>query len=165
MQMSLDDMLRKTNFEKLQDAIADALKDEQYGYTVSVVENKGYFAIKTKALLAVKITEKKTGTVVEFKSKCDEYFEGVNIVHGKDEMSKITLNDFDELLALAKPMAKTALSILDELRGELFGCCSRYMECSDERKCVHPDRVFARDCAYKRNLENGKIFYGKNKNA
>lgn len=45
-----------------------------------------------------------------------------------------------------------------------FGCCSRYVECSDLLKCINPDKKLARGCQYKNNLENDKIFYGKNKN-
>ena len=45
-----------------------------------------------------------------------------------------------------------------------FGCCSRYIECSDALKCINPDKKLARGCQYKDNLESGKIFYGKNKN-
>lgn len=47
---------------------------------------------------------------------------------------------------------------------EPFGCCSRYLECSDKRRCIQPDRELARDCKYKRHLEEGRIFYGKNRN-
>lgn len=45
-----------------------------------------------------------------------------------------------------------------------FGCCSRYVQCSDEKMCVQPDKEFAKGCHYKINLENNRIFYGKNKN-
>lgn len=45
-----------------------------------------------------------------------------------------------------------------------FGCCSRYVECSDLKNCINPDSTFALGCLYRVNLENGKIFYGKNKN-
>lgn len=45
-----------------------------------------------------------------------------------------------------------------------FGCCSRYEMCSDAKKCVHENKLFACACQYKRNLESGRIFYGKNKN-
>jgi len=47
---------------------------------------------------------------------------------------------------------------------ESFGCCSRYNECSNEMKCLHPDIKFAKGCIYKTHLENGRIFYGKNRN-
>lgn len=45
-----------------------------------------------------------------------------------------------------------------------WDCCSRYMECSDAKKCVHPDKVFALDCGYRKILDSGRIFYGDNRN-
>jgi len=47
---------------------------------------------------------------------------------------------------------------------EMFGCCSRFEQCSDELKCINPDSTLARGCMYKLKLEAGVIFYGKNKN-
>lgn len=41
-----------------------------------------------------------------------------------------------------------------------FGCCSRYRECSDARRCLAPD--IGHGCMYRRNLEAGRIFYGRN---
>ena len=46
----------------------------------------------------------------------------------------------------------------------MFGCCSRFVECSDARKCVHENKLFSMACHYRHNLDNGRIFYGKNKN-
>lgn len=45
-----------------------------------------------------------------------------------------------------------------------FGCCHLYLECSDQKECVHPNPFHAYSCMYKKNLENGKVFYGKNRN-
>lgn len=45
-----------------------------------------------------------------------------------------------------------------------FGCCSKYVECSDAKKCLHQNSMYARGCYYRKNLEAGKIFYGKNCN-
>ena len=45
-----------------------------------------------------------------------------------------------------------------------WDCCSRYMECSDARACVHPDKGFALGCGYRKILNTGRIFYGKNRN-
>lgn len=45
-----------------------------------------------------------------------------------------------------------------------FGCCGKYLECSDNMKCMHPDNNYSKGCYYRANLENGKIFYGANKN-
>ena len=43
-----------------------------------------------------------------------------------------------------------------------YSCCARYVECSDAKKCIHPDKDMAFGCYYKKNLMNGRIFYGDN---
>ncbi len=45
-----------------------------------------------------------------------------------------------------------------------FGCCSSFEKCSDNKKCLHKDNLYARACSYRKNLENGRIFYGINRN-
>lgn len=45
---------------------------------------------------------------------------------------------------------------------EYFGCCGKYNECSDAKKCLHDDQLYSKACYYRKNLEAGNIFYGKN---
>lgn len=45
-----------------------------------------------------------------------------------------------------------------------FGCCHRFKECSDAKKCLHPNKLYATACMYRNHLDAGRIFYGKNKN-
>lgn len=45
-----------------------------------------------------------------------------------------------------------------------FACCGLYEKCSDALKCIHADLQYAKACQYRKNLEAGHIFYGKNKN-
>ena len=40
-----------------------------------------------------------------------------------------------------------------------FACCSRYEECSKEKKCIHKNKLYAMACQYRKNLEAGNIFY------
>lgn len=40
-----------------------------------------------------------------------------------------------------------------------FGCCHLYKECSAAKKCLHYDLFYAKACWYRKNLEQGKIFY------
>lgn len=42
----------------------------------------------------------------------------------------------------------------------LFGCCSLYVECSDEKECLRWRDEEYLGCSYRRNLEAGRIFYG-----
>lgn len=45
-----------------------------------------------------------------------------------------------------------------------FGCCHKYVACSDARHCVHANPFYAVGCTYKKSLDAGRIFYGSNKN-
>ena len=47
---------------------------------------------------------------------------------------------------------------------DTFGCCSMFIECSDAKKCVHSNKLYSKACRYRDHLDNGRIFYGKNKN-
>lgn len=40
-----------------------------------------------------------------------------------------------------------------------FGCCGRYKECSDANMCIHPNKLYATSCEYRKHLEAGNIFY------
>ena len=58
--------------------------------------------------------------------------------------------------------------IADYLRSSVtvqrFGCCNRFIQCSDARRCLYFDCFDALGCYYRENLESGRIFYGKNRN-
>ncbi len=45
-------------------------------------------------------------------------------------------------------------------RADVFGCCSKYNECSDAGKCLHENLLYSKACSYRHNLETGRVFYG-----
>ena len=45
---------------------------------------------------------------------------------------------------------------------DAFGCCSRYRQCSDAGACIIPNLDYSKSCLYRKSLEAGNIFYGKN---
>lgn len=45
-----------------------------------------------------------------------------------------------------------------------WDCCSRYLSCSQAKKCVHPNSTFALGCGYRKILHRGEVFYGENRN-
>ncbi len=47
---------------------------------------------------------------------------------------------------------------------ESFGCCNDHVRCSDAKQCLHLNDREYWGCYYRKNLEAGRIFYGKNKN-
>ena len=40
-----------------------------------------------------------------------------------------------------------------------FVCCSRYKECSERKECVNPNKIRAKQCYYRDNIENGIIYF------
>lgn len=76
---------------------------------------------------------------------------------------RIELNDFvafsENLLVFSSIMQKIFENLFCL---EPFSCCSKYLECSNQKKCVHEDLIFALGCYYQKNLSVGKIFFGEN---
>lgn len=67
---------------------------------------------------------------------------------------------------LDKIQTQDEISISSEVssgRDDLFGCCSHYRECSAAGKCI-AETEGSESCIYRKNLEKGIIFYGKNAN-
>ena len=81
-----------------------------------------------------------------------------------------SVGDFWRVRLTAKEMVQQGAVFGAVLRDAInrtpkeWDCCSRYLECSDARKCVHPDPSFALACGYRKILASGKIYYGENRN-
>jgi hypothetical protein len=69
----------------------------------------------------------------------------------------------EDVLAHADVLGRVIQYTIEHLPKE-WDCCSRYMECSDAKQCVHPDKSFALGCGYRKILASGRIFYGMNRN-
>ena len=86
---------------------------------------------------------------------------GIGYFFQKDGQMVVGLDGFFK----AKNIDALCKKIIDKMFSfDAFGCCGKYLQCSDAKKCVHDDLVYAMACAYRKNLEAGNIFYGKNKN-
>lgn len=75
---------------------------------------------------------------------------------------RVKLTSPQDILTYRDALQETLRDQISQYRS--FGCCGRYVQCSDARRCVHPDPKEAIGCWYKTNLLAGRIFYGKNKN-
>lgn len=88
-----------------------------------------------------------------------------NIKHKSDGENKYISIDFitlQELFETAKEVAFAELELYSP--STVFGCCSKYKQCSDAGKCIHDYKLYAKGCQYRKNLESGLIFYGKKQN-
>ncbi len=77
---------------------------------------------------------------------------------------RFLIPDYDSLMYFKDSFSKLYLFLESNYCDDEFGCCHLYNECSDAKKCIHANIVFSNACYYKKNLKNGLIFYGKNRN-
>ena len=122
-------------------------------------------------MLFARVKVEKEVKYISFKEKYRKGFEKYGIltyeIKSEPDFFRIPLEEFPKIEELEDDpdFIKLISDIfLDALSLEPFGCCHKYVECSDAKKCLHDDLIYATACMYRRNLEKGKIFYGENKN-
>lgn len=126
--------------------------------------------LRTNNEKAVTVAKVKEGGILEYISFFDKFtkmFDDAGISYSKTESGNaIRLNEMEFVAASSNPHFSSIIEhiILQSFNYARFGCCSRYLECSDAKKCVHKDIFYASAaCQYKSHLDKGEIFYGKNK--
>lgn len=164
-QMSMDvDITATTDLKRIRIALEQELADAEFIKNLSIVENKdGSISIKAKSILAAKIKLKKNSSYIEIKPKYEKNFSSFEIMRPSNNWSRVKISGINDVLSSVKPLGIVYIEELSELGGEPFGCCHRYTACSDALKCLHPNFLTSLACAYKKNLEAGRIFYGRNK--
>ena len=129
---------------------------------ISVVENTTYIALKAGSSAAAQIAVKKSGISLSVKNWYCAMLPDLAWKPTANKMSRASLSGIAELLSLSYRLCEIAVKSLPA--GEGFGCCHLYKQCSDAKKCIQPNGLFSLACYYRKNLEQGKIFYGINKN-
>lgn len=155
----------KSDDKRIQTALEKKIANQEYTKFLNVKENQdGSISIKAKSILVAKIKLSKKTAYIEVKPKYEKDFINFEMIRTKNDYSRIKIDGIDEVLALIEQLSIVYMKVLSELGEESFGCCHRYVECSDALKCLHPDFLTSLACSYKKNLDKGRVFYGKNKN-
>lgn len=76
-----------------------------------------------------------------------------------DRLYEHVLFDFDDASIYDYIEANIIYCVKSYISSSSFGCCSRYKECSNAKKCLHTNLLYATGCQYRKNLEMGNIFY------
>lgn len=87
-----------------------------------------------------------------------------NSVEVKDDWIRIPIANTESILELSALILEVFDFCYAKSVGDTFGCCSKYVECSDAKACIQEHEQWAKGCYYRKNLINGKIYYGKNVN-
>ena len=157
----------KSNEELIKEAIKNEINDDDYSRFLSVEKLKGEeISIKAKCSIVAKmIFRKKISSYIIVRVDEIRIFDncGFDVENG-EEWIRIYVKSIDDVISLSPQLSQVYMNIIKRFEHESFGCCSRYMACSDAKKCVHPNKILAEACQYKTNLDAGRIFYGENRN-
>lgn len=159
----LDKPVEEQVFEAIKPSLIKILEREAANANwLEIKENRSYYSVICRGIVVFRLHDGKNPWI----SLKDEYAKTGPSTDGQKSngWTKYKLLSLFELTSIEyMPWLQDVLKRVLEDMPYTFGCCSRYAECSDYRHCVHQDKDFAFDCAYRRNLTKGRIFYGRNK--
>lgn len=165
------------------DSIAEALEQSAFDLVYPQIKDIIYDEDEKKDILSVEPIKNMTsvyfmGNAVFFQIRLrkksryiaidDEFECYITADIDKDKVKKtggkirLTMENPEDILEYV-PVLRAVLGVVCSRYRE-FSCCSRYEQCSDAKRCIHPENRFAIGCIYRENLRAGRIFYGKNRN-
>ena len=168
-QLQIDFNNNPTTIESVYQEIADCLIAS--GIPTDVLKLKPLQQSGTASVLALekimcKIAIKQQLAFIQVRLRFEKQAEAAGLVFEVDRLLenyiRIPILDEQPVSAMKLLLQEAFKMAYRENADTSFGCCSRFIECSDARKCTNPKPLFALGCAYKDNLENGRIFYGQN---
>lgn len=151
------------------DEIVEMIKAEKGSAAeIEIIANAAYFSIKFLGIhsLRVKCGRK---NYIGLKNSYEHLWandESVKIERIQSDVlwSRVSFNSQEDLKNLHPLFLQLYDQAFSLVNVELFSCCSRFIQCSDVKVCVQPDKRLAPGCQYRKNLTNGRIFYGGNRN-
>lgn len=161
-ELPADSIILEANKSKTEDMITSySIKVCGYDYPTSKDSKSTLFNIKHIIKSDVKLLE-----IVCPNSFCAGVDCPTNAVYktlaSDKQNTYVRINkDSDELQGFMEIIIKAALDNFSATAAS-FACCGKYVECSDAGKCLHENKLFSKGCSYRKNLESGRFFYGKN---
>lgn len=139
------------------------------GSTYTLVINEQPFPVInenliSRSMIILNFVPIKSGiTELIIKNKLVEilpYPQSLNLKEVKSDKINTHLLMFnDDLSGLnyISDLCEYCLSIYES--SNTFGCCSKYMECSKVKECIHENKLYATGCMYRKKIENNIIYF------
>lgn len=136
---------------------------KQYSSVFFVAKSSVYRSARDLNITVAIVKKSGKSLYIKFSKRFQKLFDDYNISYSSIESENFIRLDS---LQIHSAMHEVAFSkiieqiVLSSFNFASFGCCSRYKECSKQKKCIHPDYFYASaSCQYKKHLEAGQIFY------
>lgn len=76
---------------------------------------------------------------------------------------RLSISSYDDINTYASALIEIFDSVSDKVNGKWISGCHLYEECSNALHCVNENKNISSVCHYKRNLKQGKVFFGENR--
>ncbi len=177
-----DDHMEKWAFELLLPMIKEGLRRSNAGEDNVLLEKHNYFSsicytkhdpfilnAPTVNTVAIHICIRKNKHYIGISNACmgeipEKYRPYVLSKYKYENYTNFSLDPTEDGVLFFAELVSSALDELTYNQQKGFDCCSRYLECSAAKQCVHPNSALATSCAYRKSLRSGCVFYGKNRN-
>lgn len=130
----------------------------------SLIAGTGYSSVKFASLLVMRLKFRGNNHYVSFpKAYAVGLSNNVNLSEVSTEPGYARIyTSADNISDIASEVRSVIRTAIQRIPKE-YDCCSLYLECSNAKKCIKPDKRAALACGYKKILESGTIYYGKNR--
>lgn len=134
--------------------------------SITIKHGKTYSSIWYDSVLAFRLKLRDAARYIEVPVESKGTVADIAPLDGQKDVS----GGFWRVNLGEKPVSDCAIPLGRALQDAInrlpksWDCCSRYMECSNAKRCVHPDPSLALGCGYRKILASGKIYYGENRN-
>lgn len=156
------------SYEDIDEIIQEVMvgeKDKDAFSSKEIAKGQSYFFFGSKVMEFFPKASEKGKARLRVKGEIIKAIGQVNESIKEDKWYTVLPMSTGQYKKLIEALKLKKKEIFDNLTVEPIACCSSFIECSDAKKCLHADDRFYNNCEYRKNLEQGRIFYGKNKNA
>ena len=174
-QVSLDMLDKSNQKEQTVYAFGGGIPEEIYKTICEIVGDSEYVTLKrNKTADSIYMFKGLVFSIrINSKTQCLDTknaiaFEYISEIAGASSTKNTAhiplLTDNDSLAAIKNMLIDIYEQRRAQVSGDPFGCCNDHVRCSDAGYCLHLKNEDYWGCIYRKNLEAGRIFYGKNKN-
>lgn len=133
-------------------------------YSLMVESTPSLYHLDTSAHLFARVKLSGKLQYISFNGTFEKDFAALNIPFTKiasDDFVRIDIEYFLNIALNNSAVHKLLNRIYtSSFSFPSFGCCAKYVECSNAGHCLHTDILYASAaCQYKHNLDAGRIFY------
>lgn len=149
--------------DRLMDALKASKPDKAFTFEYMPMKDGRTVSFKVAGGILFYLVYTRQGVYIKTDSAKSLFKLCPNAVALANEAMKIPVDDSFDMDGFIKIMAPRCEELFDASATMQFDCCNDFIQCSDMKRCFKMENSDYRGCSYRKNLEAGRIFYGKNK--